>query len=165
MLVVLLWIFGVLAGCGEPAFPDRVELDRSWHFKYDSSVVGVQEQWYSPGTKISGWVTVPGGSYWKDSYDGRGWFAQDIWLPQIRSDRSVAFVLTSVSDSAKVWLNGKQLALHRYNTNMQYADIQSVYRPDRKNRFVIMVVDTGGPGGLTGDAYLRKYQSRSELGE
>jgi len=165
LLTALLGMIAFLMACGNPALPDRLNLNRSWHFQYDSTGTGLREQWFSPDTKIAGWETVPGNSYWRDTYDGAGWFAQDVWLPKVRSDRQVALVVTAVADSATVWFNGTRLDMRQYNRELRYADILPVYRPRQTNRLVIMIRDTGGPGGLTGDVYLRKYQSAGELGE
>lgn len=165
LLTILVGTIGFLAGCGNAMLPDRLNLNRSWHFRYDSTGTGLREQWFTPDTKISGWATVPGKSYWRDTYDGAGWFAQDVWLPAVRSNRQVALVVTNVADSATVWLNGSRLHMRRYNRDLEYADILPVYRPRNSNRLVIMVTDTGGPGGLSGDVYLRKYQSAADLGK
>lgn len=150
--------------CGNRLFPEQVELNRSWHFQYDPGNNGMQQRWYSSTTSLAGWVTVPGGSYWDKTYDGIGWFARDVRLPELRSDRSIALVITGADDRISAWVNDSLVIDRAAGNQLVYADIATVYQPNRKNRFVIMVEDTGGAGGLTGDVYIRKYLTPQEIG-
>lgn len=149
--------------CGSRLFPEKVELNRSWRFRYDPDRVGLQQKWYFSNTSLTDWLTVPGGSYWDTNYNGIGWFVQDVRLPELRSDRSIALVITGASDRVTAWVNDSLLIEQADGSHLVYADIAKVYCPNRKNRFVIMVEDTGGAGGLSGDVYLRKYLTPEEL--
>ncbi len=123
----------------------------------------MQQKWYASNTSLTGWISVPGGSYWDKNYDGLGWFAQDVRLPELRSDRSIALVITGAADRVTAWVNDSLLIEQASGRHLVYADIANVYHPNRKNRFVIMVEDTGGAGGLTGDVAIRKYLTPREL--
>jgi len=149
--------------CGSPPFPEQLELNRSWHFQYDPDSVGFQQQWFFADFPINHWETVPGESIWDPEYDGVGWFIQDVQLPELRSDRSIALVVTGVDDIGKVWMNESLVITEIDGNRQEFVDVTEVYQPDRRNRIAIMVRDTGGPGGLTGDVYIQKYVSEQEL--
>lgn len=159
----VLLIMLLLNSCGSPPFPDRLELNRSWHFHYDPDSVGVQQAWFNTGFPINHWETVPGESTWDPEYDGVGWFIQDVRLPELRTNRSIALVVTGVDDMGKIWMNDSLVIPNIVGNNQEFADVTEVYRPNRNNRISIMVRDTGGTGGLTGDVYIQKYVSEQEL--
>jgi len=138
-------------------------MNRSWHFQYDPDSVGFQQQWFAGDFPINHWETVPGESTWDPEYDGMGWFIQDVQLPELRSDRSIALVVTGLDDMGNVWMNDSLVIPRVVGDNQEFADVTGLYQPNQSNRIAIMVRDTGGTGGLTGDVYIQKYVSEQEL--
>lgn len=154
---------GILLGCGSPNFPDKMDLPITWHFRYDSAEVGIEDEWYKGEIDYQSWPTVPAGNVWKDTYDGRGWYTQTVWLPELPSDQKIALMISSVDDNAKVWLNDSLIIDHHGANQLLYGDITKVFHPEQKNRITIMVEDLGGPGGLNGKVYIQKYLNEVDL--
>ncbi|MCF7805924.1 MAG: hypothetical protein K9N46_15765 [Candidatus Marinimicrobia bacterium] len=156
-------ISAIILGCTPTHFPEKMEISNPWHFRYDSTGRGMEEEWFAADTDFRSWPTVPSGNLWRTDYDGSGWFTQEIWLPELISDRDLALVITSVADNATVWMNDSLLAIHKGRGELFFMDITDVFKPRAMNRITIFVEDTGGPGGLTGKVYLQKYIEESEL--
>lgn len=160
----IFFVFAFLSvSCSPSSFPERLPLEGNWYFQYDSEQSGIENGWHEEYRPGSGWETVPLGAYWSDDYDGAGWYQHQIWLPALRTDRNLALVITAVSDSATLWLNGERLELSSTEDNLQYADIRNHILSEGDNLFVIQVIDSGGPGGLNGDVYIQKYVEAEEL--
>jgi len=149
--------------CGQPPMPDQIKLRGKWAFKYDPDAVGKKQHWYADSTDFQSWETVPSNGYWDANYDGIGWYSQQIYIPALKSDRKLALVVTSVDDKAKVWLNDSLVATQEKHGELFYRDITQIYNPNAENRITIMVDDIGGPGGLNGEVYLRKYLKEVDL--
>ena len=149
--------------CGSPGLPEKMQLRDTWMFRYDSAEVGIQKNWYSAPLETGGWMSTPAGSYWDDSYDGRGWYRQKVWLPEPKTDRKLALLITSVDDNAKVWFNDSLIIEHEGANERLYRDITNLYKGGRENTIAIMVEDLGGPGGLNGKVYIQKYLNEIDL--
>ncbi len=149
--------------CSRPPMPDQVDLRGKWFFKYDTNQVGIKDRWYSDSTNFKAWQTVPSNGYWDKNYDGWGWYSQQIYIPALQPKQKLALVITSVDDHAKVWLNDSLVATQKRYNELFYTDITNIYKPNAKNRVTIMVDDLGGPGGLNGEVYLRRYLSEIDL--
>lgn len=163
IIYILLLITTIFAECGNPPMPDEVKLRGRWHFQYDPDRIGIRDRWYADNTNFSTWETVPSNGYWDKQYDGWGWYSQEIYIPAMQSGQHLALVITSVDDNAKVWLNNSLVAIHEGSGELFHADITKIYNPDKENRITIMVDDIGGPGGLDGEVYLRKYLNEVDL--
>jgi len=149
--------------CGQPPMPDQIKLRGKWFFKYDPDAVGIQQHWYADSTNFQSWETVPSNGYWDKNYDGWGWYSQQVFIPALQSKQKLALVITSVDDQAKVWLNDSLVASQTKHGELFYTEITNIYNPNAKNRITIMVDDIGGPGGLNGEVYLRKYLNEVDL--
>lgn len=161
---VILFAFALISvSCSPSSFPERLPLEGNWYFQYDSEHTGIENGWHEQYRAGSGWETVPLGAYWSDDYNGAGWYQHQIWLPALRTDRSLALVITAVSDSAILWLNGERVELSHTEDNLLYADIRNRILSEGDNLFVIQVIDSAGPGGLNGDVYIQKYVEVEEL--
>jgi len=154
---------GLVLGCSSPDFPEKLDLTDPWHFHYDSTEIGIENRWFDGGIDFQNWPTVPAGNYWSDTFDGRGWYIQTVWLPENQTDRKLALVISSVDDNAKVWMNDSLIIDHQGANQRLYGDITHVFRPEQKNRITIMVDDLGGPGGLNGRVYIKKYLDEVDL--
>ncbi len=155
----------MLLGCSPTSFPERLPLEGNWYFRYDPGNQGLENDWHAKFRPDSGWETVPLGAYWAEEYDGAGWYQQKIWLPALRTDRNLALVITSVSDSAQFWLNGEKVPLLDFKYQFKYADIRKQILSESDNLFVIQIIDHGGPGGLSGEVYIQKYVNPEELSD
>ncbi len=160
---VILSVVFLAQSCGSPGLPDRLQLRDSWHFRYDSARVGMEQEWHSEPLGAQQWIRVPPGSYWDENYDGWGWYRQEVWLPEPKTDRKIALVIESVDDNAKVWFNDSLIIEHQGANEQLYADITALYKPGKENSIAIMVEDLGGPGGLNGKVYIRKYLKEIDL--
>jgi len=153
----------LLQSCGGSGLPERYQLRDSWYFRYDSAQVGIAEEWYTGPVDHEHWRTVPAGSYWDEQYDGWGWYRQSVWLPEPKTDRSIALVITEVEDSARVWFNDSLLTNRSDQSGAFYTDIRTLYESGQENSIAILVEDSGGRGGLSGNVYFQKYLDEREL--
>ncbi len=127
----------------------RHELTGPWVFQVDSLDQGLTEAWYAEGFDRSQWreVTVP--DHWErynlPSYDGVGWFATEFEYDG--GEIPMAIFFGGVDDDADVWVNGTKVGSHVGYSEVFSFDITQTLRRG-KNKVVVRVFDSGGPGGI-----------------
>jgi hypothetical protein len=124
-----------------------------------------QEQYASHKYKDSRWkhVQLPG-SYEtifkdKEPTDGVYWFRKKVKINNLSSD----FILkmTSIDDSAKIFVNGKAVGISIWNlTKNEFTIPKSLLRKGL-NTIAILAIDRRGPGGILGNISLQNASKES----
>ena len=126
----------------------------AWYAKNDPGVAG---KWADPATDASAWpsMTLPG--YIQDAgipelkINGIIWFRKTVDLPAdaVGKDAILHFV---ADDNDTAWVNGTQVgATEGYQTPRDYRVPASLLKAG-PNEIAVRVLDTGGQGGIYGDA-------------
>jgi glycosidase len=126
-----------------------MSLDGAWLFKIDSLDKGVAEKWFQKGYDRADWTEVHVPDYWDRynlaTYDGVGWFATTLDVPDV--SKRLALFFGGVDDDADVWVNGIKVGAHVGYSERFYLDVGTNLRQG-KNELVVRVNDHGGPGGI-----------------
>jgi len=142
----------------------KQSLNGTWKFIYDRTNKGLEKKYYSPEYSKEKWQELFVPSFWYEAeYDGIGWYALDFIPDDSLSKKKLALVFDAVDDEAEVFLNGS--AIHKHSgANVRFAvDVsENIYR-NKTNHLVVKINDTGGPGGLCGDLYLRSFERQEDL--
>jgi len=113
---------------------------------------------FAADTPLDGWEAqeVPG--LWEGElarFDGVVHYARDLTLPADWNERPVELSLGAVDDMDTVFWNGVRVDGREepghWNVAREYRVPAELVRPG-KVRIVVRIVDTGGAGGITGDA-------------
>ena len=156
-----------------------------WYFKVDPKRVGEKEKWFLTTEKeFSKWGEMAAThTYWQgtprmplmsakmkkflSSYDGIGWYARSIAVPEDWKDRTVYLLFGAVDESCKVFVNGKLLHTRMYSKNGDEArafsvDITSAvnWNNPKKNTVHVMVIDENGEGGIWQKVYLASKKKK-----
>lgn len=128
----------------------RLSLDGTWMFMRDAEKVGIDRHWYAVNADRSGWSEVPTPAFWEHyptmaTYDGWGWFARNVTVPDTAADLSLHFA--GVDDDAAVWVNGVEAGSHTGYSD-PFALTVTPYLKKGENLVVVLVKDHGGGGGI-----------------
>jgi len=100
------------------------------------------------------------------SFDGVVWFRKAVEIPKSWIGKDLILSLGPIDDRDAVWFNGTKIgetAEHGKWTENRIYTIDGKLVTQEKNIFSIRVLDTGGRGGIYGDASLLKiYPVNSE---
>lgn len=105
----------------------------------------------------TGWNTMILPQLWEgaglDGLDGIVWFRKAIELPESATKQGLSLSLAKIDDSDQVWVNGKEVGSMKnaYSSDRKYS-VPAEYLKTGKNTITIRVEDTGGGGGIYGDA-------------
>jgi glycosidase len=149
-LILLVCMMITVQSEGIAQHPYRRSLDGTWLFRPDSLKVGLRENWFADTVERTGWEFVPTPAFWESypgmaAYDGWGWFARTVVVPQIPGPMSLHFA--GVDDEAVVWVNGIEVGDHSGYTDPFAVDLSSALR-EGTNTIVVLVKDNGGGGGI-----------------
>lgn len=117
---------------------------------------GIAEKWYDPSIAGIGWKKIKLPQLWENTEignaDGIVWFRKEFILPESYEGKELKLHLGPIDDNDITYVNGQQVgATNSYNTDRVYVISASVIKKG-KNSIVIKVEDTGGGGGIYGDA-------------
>ncbi len=134
------------------ALTRRIE-DMQGPFETDSEAIA---RWKTPDLDDSQWrmMTVPG--YWEGQelgeFDGTVWLRKTIELTEKQIAADATLELSMIDDTDETYFNGTLVGrTGAYNERRSYKVPSSLLKVG-KNTIVIRVVDTGGGGGVYGDA-------------
>ncbi|REE82102.1 sialate O-acetylesterase [Lutibacter oceani] len=113
--------------------------------------------WAKPDLDESDWIQIKVPSMWEnegfEGLDGFAWYRTSFNLTEEEASKPITLGLGKIDDSDYVWLNGNKVG----ETIQEYGKTR-VYNVDAKNLkeginvIAIRVDDTGGGGGIYGDA-------------
>lgn len=169
-LPLALLLFPALCAAGTPSPRIRQRFDDGWRFLRGPESAPVSAlgpfrwQWRTANVRslaAAQWTPDVDAGDWRDTRLGRtilsdrqrfAWFRTD--LGSNLADRTKHLHFASVDDNAKVWLNGVLVAEHNgYGEPFDVA-VAPAWNPTGPNRLVVLVENTGGPGGIDGGVTL-----------
>ena len=126
--------------------------------------------WAAPDLDDAGWPTMDAPQLWENAglpgYDGVVWFRKTFDLPAAWQGRDLELHLAMIDDIDTTWVNGVQVGhTAQYNEHRAYPVPAAVLKPGR-NVIAVRVLDTGGGGGIWGEAedlYLAGSGARQSL--
>jgi len=112
--------------------------------------------WFRPEADDADWATMTLPTLWEqaglDGLDGVVWFRRTVDLPAGWAAEDLTLYLGAIDDADSTWVNGVLVGhTNSYNTERVYTVPASALRPGR-NVISVRVVDTGGGGGIYGEA-------------
>ncbi|HEX8059734.1 MAG TPA: sialate O-acetylesterase, partial [Cyclobacteriaceae bacterium] len=115
--------------------------------------------WSSPDLDDSQWptMTLPGtweGQSWPD-LDGTVWFRRSFELPAADAGKEATLWVAMVDDSDETYINGVKTGAtaNSWNKLREY-NVKPGVLKQGKNVIVVKAIDTGGGGGIHGDAQM-----------
>jgi len=149
-----------------------VRTDLFWQFKLDPKDVGVKEQWHKlTYEQTNDWLRFRTDKFWEHQsaedttreadatidtakYDGIGWYAQAVRVPQEFKGRKIYLRFGAVDESCWVYLNGKLAGEHLFQKSDDWKTpfeirIDPLIEWDKQAQTVIVrVEDKSGMGGV-----------------
>lgn len=105
----------------------------------------------------SGWKTLEVPKYWEEQglidVDGTAWYRKDFNLTESQTKTNGTLHLAKVDDSDVTYINGVEIGETKglYNKDRIYTIDKNLLKAG-KNTITVRVEDTGGNGGIWGDA-------------
>lgn len=121
--------------------------------------------WRAADLDDRNWSTIQVPALWEavgyPGMDGVAWYRTTFELSAKEAAAGVALGLGMIDDSDEVWVNGQRVGgmTNRWNAPRQY-DVPAQVLKAGTNHVAIRVTDTGGGGGIHGDAALVHVQPR-----
>lgn len=115
--------------------------------------------WKQADLDDSHWDTLPVPGLWETAgypgMDGIAWYRTTFELSAKEAAAGVTLGVGMIDDTDEVWVNGQRIGglTNRWNTPREYHVGAGVLRTGT-NRLAVRVIDTGGGGGVHGDAAL-----------
>ncbi|HEX8235788.1 MAG TPA: sialate O-acetylesterase [Abditibacteriaceae bacterium] len=112
--------------------------------------------WSNATLDTAAWKTMNLPTAWENAdlpnFDGIVWFRKEFDLPQSWAGKDVVLHLGTIDDRDTTWVNGTKVGeTNEYNTARNYRVAGNLLKAGR-NVITVRVLDTGGGGGLNGNA-------------
>ena len=121
----------------------------------DDGYVDDKPVWASLDHDHSSWATMDLPLLWEEhlpGYDGIVWFRKEFDLPLDMTGQDAVLHLANVDDIDITWVNGVEVGrTQQYNQKRTYT-LNSTLLKSGKNVVAIRALDTGGGGGIWGEA-------------
>lgn len=120
---------------------------------------GASEQWFKPTLDTSSWKRTALPREWRSidpslkNFDGGVWFRKSVELPASFMGADLTLSLGAIDDSDIVWFNGVRVGslAEAYSVPRAYT-IKGPLVKKSAATIVVLAIDSGGLGGLTGPA-------------
>ena len=130
----------------------------AWYAKHDPGSAATGKTWADPGLDVTDWKTMPLPGLFQDAgipelsnVNGVIWFRKTFDLSTADSGKSAVLHLLA-DDIDTTWVNGTQVGTtDGYQVPRAYAVPANLLKPTG-NVITVRVLDTGGKGGIWGDA-------------
>lgn len=172
--VLFLAVLWIISAC-LPAQADRVRerMDSGWRFllvKPSTAATGAPvTAWTwepaqssqrgglpSPQQDTTGWQKATIGQDVFSNTPGAAWFAADLGSgPPAPKGSSRVLHFESVDDNAVVYINGKLVMRHEGWDDPFDVPLDQVWNSAGPNKALVLVINTGGPGGIRGPVTLQ----------
>jgi sialate O-acetylesterase len=125
----------------------------------DKGLVEGRAVWADPSFDDSTWERIAVPARWEDAgfagMDGIAWYRTSFELTAEEAQAGITIGLGAIDDSEITWVNGREAGRteRAWNRPRVYAVPSQVVRPGH-NVVAVRVEDTGGGGGIWGDANL-----------
>ena len=151
----------------EPGSAGRIQQEQlhTWWQTLAQKDPGTAGGWMKPDANDAGWATMNQPGTWNtpdlSNFDGCCWLRREVELPADWAGKKLELQLGPIDDMDTTWFNGQRVGgleqLGAWATPRQYEVPANAARAG-KNVIAIRIIDTGGEGGLRGDAtQLRIY--------
>lgn len=135
---------------------------QEWKARATNIDQGFKESWETPSTDDHDWEVMTLPCYWESqslkNFDGVVWFRKEVEIPAAYEGKEIVLSPGIIDDEDIVYWNGEQVAQGSgYNVQRHYT-IPADKVHAGLNTLCIRVFDTGGEGGIAGEAskmYLR----------
>ncbi|MDO1449152.1 sialate O-acetylesterase [Rhodocytophaga aerolata] len=131
---------------------------KEWQSKVSGGDRGLAAatKWYAPAFNAADWPVMTLPMLWETTdlpdYDGIVWFRKEVMIPDNEAGKELTLHLASIDDADSTWFNGELVgATNGYNIDRKYTIPGKLVKAG-KNSITIRVVDTGGGGGVYGQA-------------
>ena len=147
------------AGAGEGEAATFEQQQTAWLQRLKDQDRGYEQdhpRWADADFDASAWPMMDVPQLWEGAglpgYDGVVWFRKSFDLPPAWSGQDLTLNLAMIDDVDTTWVNGVKVGSTRqYNTHRAYAVPADVLKPGT-NTIAVRVLDTGGGGGIWGEA-------------
>ncbi|HEY0769955.1 MAG TPA: sialate O-acetylesterase [Sphingobacteriaceae bacterium] len=117
---------------------------------------GASSKWIDASFDDSSWKTMTLPNLWEGlglpDFDGVVWFRKELWLSPGESGKPAVLQLAMIDDWDETFINGNKIgSTMQYNEPRKYLVPASLLK-EGKNVITVRVEDTGGGGGIYGDA-------------
>lgn len=125
------------------------------------------ETWKQAGLDDAGWAKMQLPSLWESrglvNLDGVIWFRKTVELTEAVAGKAATIELSKIDDNDETYINGVKVgATAQYDASRKYNIPAGVLKAG-KNVIAVRVTDTGGGGGLYGDAADMKMTVGSQV--
>ena len=166
------YILGDVCGIEMTKFFDGLSpikaLRNRWYFQIDAKNAGLKEKWqeFSYSRIKASWDTISTSSSWEQAsvhpdlkkimknYDGIGWYAQKIIIPQSCKNKKLYLLFGAVDESCWIYINGKEVGKHLHKkpddwkTPFKIRIDKEINWQNPTLTIVVRVEDKGGAGGI-----------------
>ncbi len=126
---------------------------------HDAGYWNNEPVWAEPGFDASGWESMDLPQVWENAglerFDGFVWFRKEVEIPAADAGKPMTLRLGPINDMDRTWFNGTKVGSleipNRWNTPRVYDVSGDLVKPGR-NVITVRVYDTGGNGGVCGNA-------------
>ena len=141
-----------------------------WLAQFEASDQGLQEGWMKKENTGEGWEQMRIPVLWESAghpdLDGVVWFKKTFHLDNVE-EGTYKLHMGPIDDSDRTYINGQLIGetLEKWDQKREY-QVSSQYLQKGENTLTVRVEDTGGGGGLygnAGDFFLVKGSARSDL--
>ncbi|MBR2873607.1 MAG: DUF4838 domain-containing protein [Lentisphaeria bacterium] len=151
-------------------FSDGKSLPLYWYFTPDPKNEGSKNNWHksSLDEAVSCWDMIKTDSGWEipgsrapeamkkfmKNYDGTGWYALDLRIPQNWKGKKIYLIFAAVDESAWIYLNGKFCGERIYKEEDDWKKSfeiridQNIDWSKKPQTLIVKVHDRGGQGGI-----------------
>ena len=125
----------------------------------DAGLAWGRAVWADPSLDDSAWERIAVPARWEEAgfegMDGVAWYRTEFELGEAEARAGIRLGLGTIDDSDTAWVNGREVGHteRAWNRPRVYAVPPAYLRPGR-NVLTVRVEDTGGGGGIWGDAGL-----------
>ena len=132
-------------------------LVESWENVIDVQDIGLLKEWYADTVDWTGWDTIAVPQLWESTelpgVDGVVWFKTQFELNEADLKSPIQLHLGPIDDSDITYLNGQTVGkmTNQYNVDRIY-EVSTDILQSGLNTLTVRVKDTGGGGGLWGQA-------------
>ena len=139
-----------------------------WYFQMDPKNVGLKEKWqnYSYNRIKATWDIISTSSCWEQAkthpelmkklkkYDGIGWYAQNIKIPENYQGKKLYLMFGAVDESCWVYISGKEVGKHLFKkpddwkTPFKIRIDQVIDWKAKSTTVVVRIKDKSGAGGI-----------------
>lgn len=139
------------------------KMQKEWNDKIENGDRGMKENWNTAGFNDASWKTMNLPQLWESAglnMDGVVWFRKEIKLDKAEAAAGITLNLGAIDDSDNTFVNGKMVGetMNQYSKKRVY-NIGPEILKEGINVIVVKVTDTGGGGGIYGDATDMYYVS------